>query len=568
MLSEPDRVEYIQWTDASGQLSGQFQVARLPDSGAYTVLTQNFPFTGTHSGTNISLSVDQGGHTAVTFTGSLVDDTLQLVSPAASGLLQTKTYHLTTVDGYNQATIAFKSAVKARADVTTADAALSTALQKLHTDVGTLTADTKFDDATKNFDPDFSSLQSAFQAAQAAGQQPFDCARTNDLANARSAVNRWQSAIQADARNLSTMESKVSSDGDSVSTDISSAKALLQTLQTAIQVPVAAGVDVKTSPSDVTSATTDAQTQLDASHAASDSAQSRYGDYLNRANDADNQAASLVSQLTCPPATPQPPQPVTVASGQSNSPPPPPPAPSSGSLYAVVVAPDGVNVRSQPGSADRVGCLTQGAVVRLTEGPRSAGSENWYYAHDFGWIAGAYSIEEWRLRQRPPATRLAACSPSTQRWIATTCRPPGRSRAVPTRHRWPTTSLAGRRTSLPRAASSSAMSRTNRAASWSTMSWWTPAPWSAAGPSPGPQSTRAVPCAWTTHPPRPALESAPDPRLLALLGQPERGPHPGLVPEGRPAATRTDGRWAYSRPAPTGPVAAHSCPPARTAAPA
>jgi hypothetical protein len=59
-------------------------------------------------------------------------------------------------------------------------------------------------------------------------------------------------------------------------------------------------------------------------------------------------------------------------------------------FYAVVSPGDGVNVRPQPGSADRVGCLTQGAAVRITAGPQQAGGQSWYYAHDFGWIAGSY----------------------------------------------------------------------------------------------------------------------------------------------------------------------------------
>jgi hypothetical protein len=388
LLTEADRVEYLQWTDAGGRLSGQLQLAHLPTSGAYTVLTDSYPFTGTRSGSSISLSVDVGGHTAVTWTGSLTDDTLQLVAPATSGLLETNTYQRATIAGYNQATITFKTMVKAKADVSAADTSLTTALAKLHTDVTSLTADSKLDEATKGFDPYWASVQAAFQAAQTAAQQPFDCARAADLANARAAVGRGLTAVEGDDRSLRSMASKVSSDSGAVSTDVATSKTQFATLQTALAVPAASGVTVQNAPEVVTSTLTDAQAQLDASQAAMSSAQGHFGDYLSRATDLDTQAASLVAQVACPPPSPAaaPPAPAP-ASAQPAAPSSPLPTTP---FYAVVAPRDGVNVRPQPGSADRTGCLPQGSIVRITAGPRSANGYDWYYAHDFGWIAGSY----------------------------------------------------------------------------------------------------------------------------------------------------------------------------------
>ncbi len=372
LIAEPDRVEFIQWIDASGQLRGQVQLVYLPDGGSFAVLTQNYPFTGTHSGNDVSLSVDQSGHQSVTWTGSIAGDALVLISPATSGLLQTTTYHQSTVDAYNQATIAFKNSVRARSDVVGADSALTSALSKLHTDAAALATDTRFEAVTKGFDPNWSAVQAALQAEQSAGQQPFDCARSSEVGNQRSDVGRALVKLQSDDQALNAAAGKVSADIDAVNTGIATVKTDLQTLQTALNQPMASAVTARNSSAAVSSAMSDAQGQVDASQSAMRSAQDQYGGYLDKGTGADNQAAQLLASVSCP--TPLPAIAVPAASGS----------------YARISAPDGVNVRAQPGSPNRVGCLMQGAVIQLTDGPRSAAGIQWYYARDFGWISSDY----------------------------------------------------------------------------------------------------------------------------------------------------------------------------------
>jgi hypothetical protein len=306
LLTEQDRVEFIQWIEANGQLSGQIQTVYLADSSTFNVLTQNFPFTGTRSGSSVSLSVDQGGHSSVTWTGALAGGTLTLVSPSTSGLLQTTAFRQATVEEYNQATIAFKNAVAARAAVVAADNALSAALGTLRTDAATLATDTRFADATKGFDPDWAAIQAALKSEQDAGQQPFDCGRLSDVQTNRATVKQTLTRLQSDDTDLTTAARRVATDIDTVKTDVATVQADLKTLQTASQNPVAAQVTVHNSADAVAGLVSAAQSQIDTSQTAMQSAQSQYGSYLSKAQAIDSQADQLATSLSCPTPTPQP----------------------------------------------------------------------------------------------------------------------------------------------------------------------------------------------------------------------------------------------------------------------
>src|SRR5436309_11077410 len=85
LLVEPDRVQFIQWTEISNELHGNIQVVYVTGPDDFTVLPQNFSFTGTHAGANVSFSVDQGGHASITWTGAISGNNLTIVSPTGTG---------------------------------------------------------------------------------------------------------------------------------------------------------------------------------------------------------------------------------------------------------------------------------------------------------------------------------------------------------------------------------------------------------------------------------------------------------------------------------------------------
>lgn len=105
MDSESSYVLFIQWTEKSGQMSGQLQDVYISSNNSLQTQHTNEAFTGTHDGSNVSISTSIFGFTK-TYTGSLNGDTLTLVVPSQSGTLNTLTLHPASVDDYNKAATA------------------------------------------------------------------------------------------------------------------------------------------------------------------------------------------------------------------------------------------------------------------------------------------------------------------------------------------------------------------------------------------------------------------------------------------------------------------------------
>jgi hypothetical protein len=101
-------VIYIQWTsDSSGNITGQFQeVYKTPN--AYTVNVDATSIKGIISGSNVSITLDNTGHT---FTGNLSGSNLTLNVPSSDGMLHPLTFTSGSVNQYNIDAQQFKASM-------------------------------------------------------------------------------------------------------------------------------------------------------------------------------------------------------------------------------------------------------------------------------------------------------------------------------------------------------------------------------------------------------------------------------------------------------------------------
>jgi hypothetical protein len=111
----PNAVNFVQCVANGNSLTGSLSFVLLP-SGAKTVQTFNIPFTGTRSGSQLSLTLHGGnGLTTnettiggmntdgLTVTGDIAGSDMTLNLPAANGTLQTVTLVPATIERYNSA---------------------------------------------------------------------------------------------------------------------------------------------------------------------------------------------------------------------------------------------------------------------------------------------------------------------------------------------------------------------------------------------------------------------------------------------------------------------------------
>lgn len=115
-----DAVNFVQCVANGNSLTGSLSFVLLP-SGAKTVQTFNIPFTGTRSGSQLSLTLHGGNGlttsettiggmnmAGLTVTGSLVGSDLTLNLPGVKGTLQTVRLVPASVESYNSAVTALQ----------------------------------------------------------------------------------------------------------------------------------------------------------------------------------------------------------------------------------------------------------------------------------------------------------------------------------------------------------------------------------------------------------------------------------------------------------------------------
>lgn len=201
-------VMFTQFVDNGGQLSGQFQIAQT-DSQA-VVSSQNYPFTGTRSGKDVSFtltgSVWTTGWTAKTLTGTLSGSELALVMPGDDGNLSTVVFKVASVDDFNkqvsvdrqaaiqqqQARQAAEASVKAAQDaaderlrqqraVASANEEVATVLHFLASNRDTLADYLQFDGIVKTGQGLVDGMRAQFAGIQQKSAKPLTCYERSQL---------------------------------------------------------------------------------------------------------------------------------------------------------------------------------------------------------------------------------------------------------------------------------------------------------------------------------------------------------------------------------------------------
>jgi len=104
-----DWVDFIQWTEVDGSLTGQIEMVGRSIDDPFTPISQSVPLSGVHNDPNVSLTLSEPFGSSSTLTGTLRGDTLTLVAPDESGYLQTTVFRRATVEDYNRAVAAFRA---------------------------------------------------------------------------------------------------------------------------------------------------------------------------------------------------------------------------------------------------------------------------------------------------------------------------------------------------------------------------------------------------------------------------------------------------------------------------
>lgn len=256
-------VDFIQWTeDSSHHLSGTLQsVSAMPDN---TLKTDTAAFTGVHDGSNVSITFSALGFSS-TVTGTLNGDSLTLTVPTQDGTLATDTFHLASVQDYNNAVNALRRRIESQAAaaqsaqatadtqqaqvqatasaqsqldqaVINANAKLSSDLNALSSDVQDLTTNTNFSDALNAYAKDWTQMQKDYQHEQAdyangCGQNGYNASTVSYDA---SVVSYDLSSIQYDDSTLSYDQSAMDGPLANVQSDMKSVQTDWQTLTAAV----------------------------------------------------------------------------------------------------------------------------------------------------------------------------------------------------------------------------------------------------------------------------------------------------------------------------------------------
>lgn len=332
MDAEQSSILFLQWTEKSGQMSGQLQDVYISSSNALQTQHDNEAFTGTHDGSNVSISTSIFGFTK-TYTGSLNGDTLTLVVPSQSGTLNTLTLHSASVDDYNkaattliqntsqqalqvtattqaqniqaqyaQATASAQSATATaqanqQQSVSSANNALSSAIQQMQSDAKGLGSDTTFDSAMQSYANDWSTMQKAYQQEQTDAKG--GCSNVGTVGADNGAIGADNGAIGADDGSFQAQQAPINNDISTVQQDIQTVQSDWQSLQSAAAANTTGTPAPAYTQDDVNKAVQAAQGQINTSQAAIKQAQGKATGYDQEASQMVKQADALANGMHC-----------------------------------------------------------------------------------------------------------------------------------------------------------------------------------------------------------------------------------------------------------------------------
>lgn len=104
---------FIQWTRTGGRVSGTYSQSFTPQGDPSHVTHESDSFTGSVSGSSVTLTLDNGTN----LNGTLSGDTITLTQTNSNGTLATFTFHNSTVAAYNAAVSQLAAQAKTSANV-------------------------------------------------------------------------------------------------------------------------------------------------------------------------------------------------------------------------------------------------------------------------------------------------------------------------------------------------------------------------------------------------------------------------------------------------------------------
>jgi hypothetical protein len=251
----PDAVWFIQWTEARGSLSGQFQRVYVAGDKPLETQNENTQFTGIRNGSDVSLKMGDLFSYA-TWTGTLKGSTLSLVIPDKNGFLSTVVLRAGTVEDYNRAALALRARIAqeaAAADrerqrlariaaqrqtVTRADNAVVSALENLLSNIRDLAEHSQasnFQSVLESYANNWTKMQADYETLKAdAAKRPLDCYQLSVVKYDLSTLEYDLSSIRYDNSSFDYVQAPIEKDLNAIAEYVLEARTAMKRLQTAI----------------------------------------------------------------------------------------------------------------------------------------------------------------------------------------------------------------------------------------------------------------------------------------------------------------------------------------------
>lgn len=317
---------FIQWTNNNGQLSGQLQGVYVSANNPLQVQKIHASFTGTLSGSQISLNFGNFLGIPDIITGTFDGSTLKLSLPDSNGQIESVVFQGASISDYNNAVASFESNVEKEANqatataqaqeieaqneqatattieseqqaVTDANNALSSALSNLQSDTNNLANDTNFKDVLQSYANDWQQMQKDYQQEQADANG--GCNNIGTVESDDGAVQSDYGSIESDDGSFQSAEAPINNDISIVQQDIQTVQSDWQQLQYAVAANTTGTPAPAFTSSEVNQAVQAAQKQIASSQSALKNAQVQATNYDNEAKQLKQQADAIVANMHC-----------------------------------------------------------------------------------------------------------------------------------------------------------------------------------------------------------------------------------------------------------------------------
>ena len=321
-------VAFIQWTNKNGQLSGQLEEVSLSSNSSLQTQQTHAAFTGTLTGSQISLNFGSFLGIPEIITGTFDGNTLTLTLPQQNGQLSSIVFDPASINDYNKAVSAFENttaqqATNATATVQTqetqaqnqqatatalqsqqqavanANNALSAAFSNLQSDTSSLSNDTNFKNVLQGYANDWQQMQKDYQQEQTDASN--GCANDNQytVADDSYTVADDLYSIQDDDYSFSDVKTPIDSDIQRIQQDIQAVQSDWKQLQSSAASNTTGVPAPAFSSNDVNSAIQAAQNQIASSQSTIKNAQTQATNYDNEAKKLKQQADAIVANMHC-----------------------------------------------------------------------------------------------------------------------------------------------------------------------------------------------------------------------------------------------------------------------------